>query len=184
MGLEILGAGIGLAFVGAVYLGLSFLDTVPGIANRLFLHARDLDSNEVGLEEPVYYQQVYDASEQVLRARLGILYLSVGFLLQLIGVLLPSDRRPVIVLIVVALVVIIAVLAGNTWLRSHMSTMIKAILSSHTIDQIGDRAPYLRRNNRVNWEESWLLRALRVVFSGGVAFGRRTTEDDELRAEY
>lgn len=182
IGLEVLGCGIALAFVGAVYLGLSFLDTVPGVANRLFLHSGTAERDN--MTEPVYYQQVYDAAEELLRARVGVLYLALGFGLQLVGVVLPAVLRPLVFTAVVATVIVLAVVAGNTWLRLRMMTMIRAILGSYTLDHVRDRADFLKSEARVTWEEGRILRLLRTAFSAKLALGRKDSalegvEDDD-----
>ncbi|HMU62636.1 MAG TPA: hypothetical protein PKA66_12700 [Gemmatimonadales bacterium] len=161
LGKEVGAVGLGLDCSGAIYLGLSMLRSPMYAASVLFS-----DELHPGLKGKISTLSVDETAMSMLQARAGVALLLLGFLLQLVGSVLPAQQNhwgPAIVAAGAA--VLIARFVCNRWIDRNLTLLREAIWASPRVTILVDREAMRRRpSTGATWQESRWVIWLRVRF--------------------
>lgn len=160
IGSEVTSIGIGLDLTGAVFLSVSLLKSPVSAASLLFSNpsfAGKRAASELTVRHTV---------ESMLQGRMGAICLIAGFLLQLMGLVLPScPQLSLVPFLLGLLAIVVALCLGNRWIGIHRNSLLEEVWRAHRIDVVVHDVADMRSRQRVHppWKEPWLFRFLEHV---------------------
>ncbi len=165
IGRELVAAGLGFDIVGAVYVGLGLLRSPLGIASELFADDDTRLVAQVGPDKHVSLLPLREIAVATLAGRAGLTYLLVGFVLQLGGLLVPTETRDVLVPITVSLVVMVSSRhLGTWWIRRCLPAFEEAILRSPRRTERASLRDIRTKPALYAWRESGMVMLLHKLF--------------------
>lgn len=164
IGREIVAIGLGLDITGAVFLGLGLLYSPMSAASILF---RD-EGKPVGMTGKQVYNDasLRDVAASLLRGRAGLLFLCSGFLLQLVGILVPSSSERLLSALLCAVAALfLSGWFGRNWIRRNKDRMVDGILNAPTVGIFIDLKKARYSDSKLTWKESKVLTTLRRIYT-------------------